>query len=54
MRDIANAQSYQVTAAQLAVDAEIEQSEIAHTSGELKPDADLPDLLEREGALLAG
>jgi hypothetical protein len=40
-------------AAKIAVGAKIEKGEIAFTARDLRPDADLPDLCEGEGALLA-
>jgi hypothetical protein len=43
----------QITAAQLAVDPEIEQREIALPTLKLKPDPDCPDILRPERALLA-
>ena len=50
---IAYTESHQVTATKLAVAGDIEQGEITHSSSDLQPDADLPDLPERERALLA-
>lgn len=50
--DVSDTQPHQVTAAQLAVDPEVEEGEIPDSAGDLQPDADLPDLSEREGALL--
>ena len=44
---------HEVTAPQLAVEGEIEQSEVASTLFELKPDPDCPDLLWLQRALLA-
>jgi hypothetical protein len=43
----------EITAAQLAVDREVEQSEVTFPAFELKPDPDCPDLLRLERALLA-
>jgi hypothetical protein len=39
----------QIAPAKLAVDCEIEESEIAEIAGELEPDANGPDVLGQEG-----
>jgi len=54
VHDIINAQSDQVAATQLTVDPQVEEAEVTLAARDLQPDTDLPDLLEREGALLAG
>jgi hypothetical protein len=50
---VADLEPNEVTAPQLAVEGQIEQSEIASTLFELRPDADRPDLLWLQRALLA-
>jgi hypothetical protein len=50
---VADLEPNEVTAPQLAVEGQIEQSEVASTLFELKPDADRPDLLWLQRALLA-
>jgi hypothetical protein len=50
---VADLEPHEVTAPQLAVEGQIEQSEVASTFFELKPDADCPDLLWFQRALLA-
>jgi hypothetical protein len=50
---IADLEPHEVAAPQLAVEGQIEQSEVASTLFELKPDADCPDLLWLQRALLA-
>jgi hypothetical protein len=50
---VADLEPNEVTAPQLAVEGQIEQSAIASTLFELKPDADRPDLLWLQRALLA-
>ena len=50
---VADLEPNEVTAPQLAVEGQIEQSEVASTVFELKPDADCPDLLWFQRALLA-
>ena len=54
MGNILDAQPHQVAAAQLAVDTQVEEGEVALPPSDLQTDADLPDLLEREGTLLPG
>jgi hypothetical protein len=50
---VVDLEPHEVTAPQLAVEGQIEQSEVASTLFELKPDADCPDLLWFQRALLA-
>ena len=52
MGDVAATQPHEVTAAQLAVDPEVNEGEITYSASDLQPNANLPDLSEREGALL--
>ena len=50
---VADLEPHEVTAPQLAVEGQIEQSEVASTLFKVKPDADCPDLLWLQRALLA-
>jgi hypothetical protein len=50
---VVDLEPHEVTAPQLAIEGQIEQSEVASTLFELKPDADCPDLLWFQRALLA-
>jgi hypothetical protein len=50
---IADPQADEVTATQLAIQAEIEKGELPGSLGELQTDADCPDLLEAQRWLLA-
>jgi hypothetical protein len=52
--DIADTQRDQVAAAQLAVDREVEKSEVAQPLGELQADPDRPDLADLQRRLRAG
>jgi hypothetical protein len=51
--DVVDPEPHQIASAQLAIEGEIEQSEIAATIFKLQPNADRPDLLRFERALLA-
>jgi len=51
--NVVDAQPHEVATAQLAVDGEIEQCEVAPTPLKLEPNADCPDLLRFQGAFLA-
>ena len=53
MGHVAHHQTDQVTAAQLAVDGEVEQGELADIAGYLQSGANGPDLPELQGWLLA-
>ncbi len=46
-------QSEQVAATQFAINREIKQGQVPEVSGEFKPRSDCPDLLGKQGALLA-
>jgi hypothetical protein len=50
--DIPDLEADQVAAAQLAVDTQIEQGELAYPTRHLEPDAKDPDVLELERCLL--
>jgi hypothetical protein len=46
MSDIPNLDLDEITTSQLAIDAEIEQSQVTNLQGHLKPDANCPDFLQ--------
>jgi hypothetical protein len=48
------ANSDQTAATQASIDAKVDDGEIAHQTGDLKPDGDLPNLPERERSRPAG
>lgn len=50
--DIGHFEFHQVTATQFAVDGEVEQREVSVVLGDLKANADGPDMLGHQGALL--
>ena len=52
MTHVSDLERDEVAAAQLAVDAEVEQGEFAHPSLHLEADAQRPDVLELERRLL--
>src|SRR5690606_4198834 len=52
MADVADLQSDQVAAAQLAVDTQVEKCELTHPVLHLEPYAERPDVLEFERRLL--
>jgi len=54
VRDVAHAQGDQVAAAQLAVDGEVEEGEVAQPLRQLQADPDGPDLADLERRLGAG
>ena len=53
VRDISDAQFYQVACSQLAVDRQIEQGQIADSSLKLQSNSDGPDVSKPQGCLLA-
>jgi hypothetical protein len=50
---ITDPQAYEIAAAELAVQGEIEKGELADSLGELEADSDCSDLLEAQRWLLA-
>jgi len=50
MAYVAHAQLHEITAAKLAINAEVEQRQISSAALYLKPDADGPDVLDLERA----
>jgi hypothetical protein len=50
--DIPDFESYEITAAKLAVDSQVEECELAHAIFHLEADAERPDVLELERCLL--
>ena len=50
MTDIPDLEGNEVAAAKLAVDSQVEQSELAHSILHLKTNAERPDVLELNGA----
>jgi hypothetical protein len=53
MADVQNMQRGQITGAQLAVDTEIEKSQLPYSLVHLQTDPDCSDLLRLEGSLLS-
>src|SRR4051812_24074950 len=53
MTEVPNFEADEVTAAQLAIDTQVEQSKLAHPTFHLKADAKCPDVLELERCFLA-
>ncbi len=53
LRHIANPQPDEITAAQLAVDGQVEKSKVPNSIGQLKADPDPPKLFQLEWELLA-
>jgi hypothetical protein len=52
LRDIQDAQAYQVTATQLAINSELEQRQITGLFGKLEPYSDRPKLFEFQRSLV--
>jgi hypothetical protein len=53
MAHVPDLEADQVASTQLAVDAEVEEGEFAHSALHLKPNSKCPDVLELERRLLA-
>lgn len=53
MADVANLEGYEVASAQLAIDTEVEECELADPPLHLKADAQCPDIFQFEGRLLS-
>lgn len=53
MAHVADLEGYEVASAQLAVDAKLEEREIADSTYHLKADAQRPDVLDLKGGLLS-
>src|SRR5918999_3258609 len=53
LRHVANPQPDEITAAQLAVDGQVEKSKVPNSIGQLKSDPDPPKLFQLEWELLA-
>ena len=53
MSNVADTQSHQIAATQLAVDGEVKKREVADPGRQLQTNPDGPDLLQLEGAFLA-